>query len=300
MRQFIKVIAVALCITACNRNAIPSSTLITNKQIQNERGDTILVGNCSVDILKQHPYNNWYDTNYANYQIDSFRTIMLKPLLANKTIEIFLGSWCGDSKKEVPRMLKILEAAGMDKKNVKLIFVDNSVSTYKQSSEREEKGKNIHHVPTFIFYDKTEIGRIVETPLESLEKDIITILTKTPYTPKYKAIEYCNVNMKNNKVLNDDELIEKAKFIKPLCRNGGELNTYGYVLLAQKNYNQALNIFKLNTLMYKESVSVFDSLGEAYLTIGNNEKALESYNKVLYIDPNNSKAKIIIDKIKNM
>ncbi len=43
----------------------------------------------------------------------------------------------------------------------------------------EVDGMEIHFVPTFIFYrNDEEIGRIVEMPYESLEKDMLEIVLK--------------------------------------------------------------------------------------------------------------------------
>ena len=43
----------------------------------------------------------------------------------------------------------------------------------------EAEGLRIELVPTIIFYkDGSEIGRIVETPVESMEKDLLKIIEK--------------------------------------------------------------------------------------------------------------------------
>ena len=301
MKSLFFILAVMLFTTACNQHIIPSNTPIVNKSIVNESGDTILAGHCAIDIMYKNPYKIWYDSNYENYKVDSNKAIMLQPLLSNKTIEIFMGSWCGDTRREVPRMLKILQVAQMDTNKIKLIFVDNSTATYKQSTENEEHNKNIHHVPTFIVYDTKEIGRIIETPLESFEKDLLTILLKTAYTPKYKAIEYWIKNVSNkNKIFNENTLQKNAILLKALCKHSGELNAYGYVLLAQKKYNQAINVLKLNVAIYPNNAGVYDSLGEAYLTIGDKQNAKINYDKVLQIIPDDTNAKKMLDKILSM
>ena len=47
---------------------------------------------------------------------------------------------------------------------MRLIMVDRD----KRSGQNIENGKVIHHVPTFIFLKSgTEIGRIMESPIES-------------------------------------------------------------------------------------------------------------------------------------
>ena len=63
------------------------------------------------------------------------------------------------------------------------------------------------------------------------------------------------------------------------------LNEIGYLFMEKKSIDQALEIFGLNTKLFAEDPNVWDSLGEAYLEKGNEEKALEFYKKALSIDP---------------
>ena len=299
--KLIIIMALTLFIIAsCHRYRFPSTTNYANSEIKNETNQTILAGHCSINMLQASGYKEWFDKSYNGYAVDTEIVAKLKPLLQHKTIEIFLGSWCGDSKREVPRMLKILAAADFDTSNVKLIFVDNSTATYKQSPQHEEAGKNIHHVPTFIFYNgKKEMNRIVESPIVSLEKDALAILQKQAYAPNYKAITYWQKNVKSKQVLMVDlQLQQLAETIKPLCKHSGELNALGYILLAQKSNVEAINIFKLNAAIYPEKATVYDSLGEAYNTMDNKEDAKKCYEKVLRIDPSNANAKMMLEKIK--
>lgn len=291
----------SVAMVACNRNIIPSNTIVANQQkINTELKDTVLIGQCSKSVLLQNPYSNWFTKNYNAYKVDTPTATLLQPLLTNKTMEIFLGSWCGDTKREVPRILKILEVANMDTANIKLIFVNHTNEEYKMSNKGEENGKNIHHVPTFILYDdKKEIGRIVETPLESFEKDLITIISKTPYTPKYKALEQWQAKTKNiHSSIDEDALQNFAKQLKPLTRHSGEFNAYGYVLLAQKKYAGAINVFKLNCLLYPNNTGILDSLAEGYYYSGDLTKAKEVYQKILDLKPNDEQAKKMLEKIK--
>jgi len=95
-------------------------------------------------------------------------------MLANSiNIEIYMGTWCSDSRREVPRFLKILDLAIFDFHKLKIISVDRD----KISPTHEEIGRNIEYVPTFIIHkNNLEIGRIVEFPIITLEGDLINIL----------------------------------------------------------------------------------------------------------------------------
>lgn len=287
------VAAILVCALACHRATIPAGTQLSNAKTLNQSGQTILVGPASLSILQRIDNKSWYDNAYQNYSVDLSKAQELKPRLERKRMKIFLGSWCGDSKRELPRMLKVLELAGMDTADVSLIFVDYSIKNYKQSPGQEEKNKNIHHVPSFIVYNgKKELGRIIKTPVVSLEKDLLSILQQTGYQPKYLAIDYWikKISSRMNH-MTDLELQNLVSVIKPMCKHSGELNAYGYVLLPAKKQEESLNIFRLNTMIYPESAKVFDSLGEAWKTIGNKSDAIVAYQKVLSLQPNDANAK---------
>ncbi len=292
--------AILVMAAACHRATVPTSTPVINTEIKNQNGQTILAGHASLSMMQAPAYKPWFDESYNNYGVDKASTEQLKPLLQNKRMEIFLGSWCGDSKREVPHMIKLLQDAGMDTAKLSLIFVNNSLSSYKQSPQHEEQGKFIHHVPTFIVYDgKKEMGRIIESPIVSLEKDLLAILQEQSYQPNYKAIEFWRNNISSrSKQMSDEVLQNLVSQFKPLCRHYGEFNTYGYVLMAAKNYEEAINVFKLNTMIYPETAGVFDSLGEAYATIGNNVEAKLAYEKVLALKPGDTNAVKWLEKLK--
>jgi len=294
-------VAVILVLTvACHRATVPATTPIINTEIKNASGQLILAGHASPSAMQQPNYKAWFDKSHESYTIDTPAVQQLKPLLKNKSVEIFLGSWCGDSKREVPRMLKILSNADVDTANVSLIFVDNSTTSYKQSPQHEEKDKNIHHVPTIIMYDgKKEMGRIIESPMASLEKDMLAILEHKTYQPNYKAIDYWRTNIKTReKDMTDEELQSLVATLKPLCKHSGEFNAYGYMQLAAKNTNEALNVFKLNTMIYPDNAGLFDSLGEAWATVGNKPAAITAYEKVLALKPADENAKKKIEALK--
>lgn len=140
--------------------------------------DSRLLGICPVSDLTREPYSAWYKPGYEGYVPNTDIISQLKKANASTiTLKIVFGSWCGDSRRELPRMMKVLNAAGFPEKNIQLIGVYDSLEVYKQAPKREEKGLNIYRVPTFIVYQKNkEIGRIVEYPVESLERDLLKII----------------------------------------------------------------------------------------------------------------------------
>jgi thiol-disulfide isomerase/thioredoxin len=94
----------------------------------------------------------------------------------------FLGTWCEDSKREVPKFVKILESAGYPVEEVRVV----SMTREKNTPQNYEEGLDITNVPTFIFYkDGKELNRIVEFPIEDLESDMLKILRGEPYKHAY-------------------------------------------------------------------------------------------------------------------
>ena len=162
------------------------STPVKNQVVKAKNGSEMLLGNCNRNCLLQKPFSEWFEKNYNDYKVDSSQTDALGKLFKKKHITIFMGTWCGDSKREVPRMFKILDASGVKENQITLIMVSNESDMYKQSPQHEEKGLNILRVPTFIISEgAVEIGRIIESPKQSLEKDLIQILEKKNYIPNY-------------------------------------------------------------------------------------------------------------------
>ena len=141
-----------------------------------------LMGIITQEDLKQQPFNQWFDTNYENYNLDKTVVKEIKNHINSITIKAFLGTWCGDSKIEVPQFYKLLDALNFDYKNLTMIAVDRDNNT----PDNLQEGLNIIRVPTFIFYKNgKEIGRYVEFPRKTLEKDILKIVSGKEYKHSY-------------------------------------------------------------------------------------------------------------------
>ncbi|MBZ0201832.1 MAG: serine hydrolase [Ignavibacteria bacterium] len=79
--------------------------------------------------------------------------------------------------------------------------------------------------------------------------------------------------------------------------NEGEINSLGYKLLLEKMTNEAIEVFKFNTVLYPASANVYDSLGEAYLEAGDKENAIINYRKSVELDPSNEHGKEVLQKL---
>lgn len=135
---------------------------------------TWILGYFKPDQLTHYPYSTWYLKGIDDYQVKS--DAINKLLELNKddlSIKIIMGIWCPDSRREVPRFMRVMDAWHFPAE--KLIFI--GVDDQKQSPVGEYTSLNIQRVPTFILYkNNIEAGRIIENPKTSLEQDMVDIL----------------------------------------------------------------------------------------------------------------------------
>jgi len=148
-----------------------------NKKLEDQiKHKQIMLNECSREGLVEFPeFKASYDANYENYKVDSASLPQLEKLIKGKKIKVVLGTWCGDSKYQVPNFLKVADAAKVKESDVNFIAVDGA----KKAENGLLDGLDIQRVPTFIVVDKKgkELGRIIENPKKSLELDLIDILS---------------------------------------------------------------------------------------------------------------------------
>jgi len=147
-----------------------------NKLITDEKsGKAMLIGICDRTAFADSNFSWWFNSEFDNYTPDTAEVLKLSKEINEVKITIVMGTWCGDSRREVPRFFKILDEAGFNYDQLTLICVDRS----KTAPGGLVHKLNIKFVPTIIIYeDGEEINRIVEIPKETLEKDLVKIVFK--------------------------------------------------------------------------------------------------------------------------
>ena len=147
--------------------------------------DGNLVGHVNKESFQQEPYGNeWFNDFYSYYETDKEAIKKLQPLLKEVKIKGFMGTWCGDSQREIPNLYKLLDEAQFNYKNLELAGVNRQ-----KKANGLEEGLNILRVPTFIFYKNgKEIGRFVEHPVDgsTIEKDFLKIVSGQEYKHPYQ------------------------------------------------------------------------------------------------------------------
>ncbi len=177
------VLAIVAIISSCASYNKTQNTTTKAPAVKDASGN--LVGYATKKDFQQEPFgSSWFNGTLRNYSTDKNTIEALKPYLKDVTIKAFMGTWCGDSKREVPKFYKILEETNFDEKQLSFVTVNRE-----KTANGLEKGHNIERVPTFIFYKKgKEIGRFVEHSVNnaSLEHDILQIVSEKGYKHAYE------------------------------------------------------------------------------------------------------------------
>ena len=98
---------------------------------------------------------------------------------------------------------------------------------------------------------------------------------------------YTAIAIKATVMKNTGDSVASAKLLKESIpfANDGELNGYGYQLLGEKKYSEAIDVLKLNTVKHPNNPNTWDSLGEAYALAGDKKNAIPNFKKALSMNP---------------
>jgi thiol-disulfide isomerase/thioredoxin len=263
MQKIIFLIAICLAITTS-----------TSAQLK----DRVIYGKCTKDSLLQEPYSKWFQKNYDDYKPNvDIINLLKKQQTKELTVKVFFGSWCGDSKREVPRFIKLMNEMGIAESKIQIIALGNSDSLQKQSPTGEEKGLGIFRVPVFIVYKNgKEINRINEYPAMSIEKDMLAILNNENYIPNYASFALINKWLLDGTFLDENiSALSLANQMRQKVSNENELNSVAYLLQKHQYIKEALKLFKVNFNLYPTSANVMSSLAEAFIKNKEKDKAVQ-------------------------
>jgi hypothetical protein len=176
MKPIFKSLIIVCVSLLFNKSFAQSSDTTMFNRIVNDTNvhSDILLGYCNYDGLKNSiPFKIFWDIEYSSYEIKSQILDSIKTNLSAFTFKIVFGSWCDDSRQNVPRFVKIMQYLDIQEENIQIIAVDKK----KKAGIIELEQYYILKVPTMIVYrNGVEIGRIIENPIISLESDLKTIL----------------------------------------------------------------------------------------------------------------------------
>lgn len=142
----------------------------------------MLIGEFSKEDLQKEPFSTWFNSGYEEFSPNQEAIETIKKNISEYEVVAYMGTWCPDSRREIPKLFKILDEAGYNLDKLSIYGVDRSKTT----PEKSEEKWNIKRVPTIIFLkDGKEVNRFVEYPKESIEADIAKIVSGKEYSNSY-------------------------------------------------------------------------------------------------------------------
>lgn len=285
--------------------AIVTISALKAQEIQfynTEEGDKHIWGEFPIDYLKEDTtYSSWYNESYKAFILEKNDYDWIKNLEDDK-VEVYLGTWCGDSQEWVPQFLKLWDEMDLNRDQLKFIALYGSGDDYKQGPNGEEEGLNIHRVPTFIFKENgKEYARIVESPSTDLLTDVAQIALGYPSAPNYAGANYILQvfdTMTMDEIYKDIQNIYRTAYYK--VGRFAEFNTLGKVLSAAGKKNEALLVFQFNTYYHPGSWYGYKSYGELLVEMENYPEAIKAYDKLLALNPENEEAKAELERLNKL
>ncbi|RKG56271.1 serine hydrolase [Corallococcus sp. AB011P] len=158
----------------------------------------------------------------------------------------------------------------------------------------------IYRVPVgkevVILLDNTSRG----DKLKELAAGLFSVLHGIPpKAPRLGIREMLSMTVNNEPIAKTVARYRELKATKPDAYDfsDDQLNSLGYQLLRTGRAADSIEIFKLNVEMFPQVGNGYDSLGEAYLVVGDKEQARVNYRKAVELDPKNSNAAAALQKL---
>ncbi|PZW39557.1 thioredoxin-like protein [Mesonia algae] len=162
-------------------NTTTQNTVVSTSELTPQ--DNNYSGKITEEDFKSGNLKEWFTPGYEAYEPEEEIVEKINRNIDEYKIKVFMGIWCSDSRREIPKLYSLLDKIDYNQDQLEVIAVDRSKTT----TQGYEKNYDIQFVPTIIFIDKNgkEINRFVEFPQETLEEDILNIVTDQPYKNSY-------------------------------------------------------------------------------------------------------------------
>ncbi|MBL7726191.1 MAG: hypothetical protein JNM68_00820 [Dinghuibacter sp.] len=180
---------------------------------------------------------------------------------------------------------------------VRLFTVSNRDSFYKQTQSKEAIAAGVFRVPTFIFYNSNgeELGRIIESPVQQLEKDMQAILGGTTYHPRYEHIhQLLNFCTKSTDGEFSRNLTTELTKLKDSSYFSAAVTNLVMVMMAGGKAERAGALSLANEQLFPGDLYALTGRARYFRYIGDAATAAAYSRKILEKDPENAAAKEIL------
>jgi thiol-disulfide isomerase/thioredoxin len=122
-------------------------------------------------LISEYPQ---FRSVYEQYTPSSAEVTAVQSL-SGKSLVVLFGTWCHDSEREVPRLLKLLDVSGVELNGLSL----HGVNYNKQEPNDSHQKYELRYTPTFILLQgEDELGRVIEKPIVSLGEDLAAFVAQ--------------------------------------------------------------------------------------------------------------------------
>lgn len=87
-----------------------------------------------------------FNEGYQNFSVTEKEKLQIKDWPSNLHIDIYFGTWCHDSQREVPKILSILD------NNQNVTFQLVALDVEKKELQYLTQAHNIKYTPTFVIF----------------------------------------------------------------------------------------------------------------------------------------------------
>lgn len=133
------------------------------------------------------------------------------------------------------------------------------------------------------------------------EEVLVRVLTQNGRTESIKRIPRKHLSDLLTKGKTIDEVIQVIKSTNKkdpdYITSERAINAFGYDLLKQKNLDDALRLFKLNTELNPEIPNTWDSYSECLMAMGKKEEGIKAFKKFVELSPDHESAKRTLEAL---
>jgi pimeloyl-ACP methyl ester carboxylesterase len=263
-------------------------------------------------ILVPHSYGGFYTTLYTSrhpdkvkyvvridanligfYTDDILKLMKEKEVVPPKSAET-LGFYY--LVKTYPETVKILRKIDFPS-NVPVIDIISPIKG-QHTDESFALMKKVHK--DFVDAESNRLEIIAEGSGHYIFKDNPGLIINTIIKAYSETLDENQQNVLLKKALdNAIELsIEAKKAEMENLHSENDLNEWGYTFMGNEELEKALEVFKLNTMLFPDSWNAYDSYGEALMKSNRKAEAIEMYEKSIKLNPENENGKKAILQMK--
>ena len=262
-------------------------------------------------MLVSHSYGGYFTTLYSVRNPNLVKSIVLIDVNHNfmdkfvesdlKKQELLIPEWKKNNlgiyymATNIRETVKMMNEISIPK-NIPVVDLVSGVQSFKETEKieywKECHKKFVESHPKSIGITAFECGHGIWFDNPSL---VITTIAKS-YAETLNEKEKIKVYERAlNYTINSSNNVKKEN--NTYIHSEDNLNNLGYEYLNKNENEKALEILKLNVLLYPNSGNVFDSYAEILLKMNKKEDAIKMYKKSIELNPENENGKKVLDKL---